>query len=405
MFALATRAALLTALITTSFAFSWGSPLVVSNTGTPCLATRTVYTTIQAAVNAASSGATIDVCPGTYPEQVLITIPLTLTGVRGPTADNALLTAPAGGVVANTTQSRGSTAYPTAAQVLVQNATGVTIENLSVDGSNSGLTDCNTGIVGIYYQNASGTVNNVQVQNQVGFTNCYSGFGVYVETDGSASSTVTIANSTVQFTSGINIGGTYPGTTVTIKSNSVVGSAVSMDNGIYVARGATGTVTGNSIINFASAPDTLGDVADATCGIAISVGTGNVTVSENSIGNAEVGICLYSTSDNNTVVNNRIFSSAINDGIYVCSSNNLVQNNVFASSSDAAIHIGTSGSNTCSAANNNTITNNTINGACVGIVEPSGTTGNVIAPNTFTNAGTVTSTGICQAAPRAAGTR
>jgi pectin methylesterase-like acyl-CoA thioesterase len=40
------------------------------------------FATIQAAVNAASPGSTVLVCPGTYAEQVVITQPLTLRGVR-----------------------------------------------------------------------------------------------------------------------------------------------------------------------------------------------------------------------------------------------------------------------------------------------------------------------------------
>ncbi len=39
------------------------------------------YTTIQAAVTAAASGATVQVCPGAYPEQVTITKSLNLTGL------------------------------------------------------------------------------------------------------------------------------------------------------------------------------------------------------------------------------------------------------------------------------------------------------------------------------------
>src|ERR1035438_5115760 len=41
------------------------------------------YQTIQAAVNAASSGSTIEVCPGIYPEQIVISKPLTLTAFTG----------------------------------------------------------------------------------------------------------------------------------------------------------------------------------------------------------------------------------------------------------------------------------------------------------------------------------
>ena len=39
------------------------------------------FTTIQAAVSGVPAGSTVLVCPGTYPEQVTITQPLSLQGI------------------------------------------------------------------------------------------------------------------------------------------------------------------------------------------------------------------------------------------------------------------------------------------------------------------------------------
>ena len=47
------------------------------------------YSTIQSAVNDAPSGGTVIVCPGTYPESVVISQPLTLTGLPGATVQGA----------------------------------------------------------------------------------------------------------------------------------------------------------------------------------------------------------------------------------------------------------------------------------------------------------------------------
>ena len=388
-------AAVLAIFVAVSSLCGYAETLIVSKT-TPCRATKTFYTTIQAAVNVASSGAVIDVCPGTYAEQVKIGIPLVLTGISNGNADEPTITVPSGGIVANTTVTPRNTSVSAGAQILVQGTAGVTIQNLSIDGSNSGLTDCNTAIVGIYYQNASGVVRSVTVQNQVGFAGCGLGFGAYVETDGSATSTVTIATSTVQYTSGPNIGATAAGTTATIEKNNVVGSSVSLDNGIYVAGGATGTVSRNSVINFVSSPDSLGDATDATCGIAVSRKSQNVTVSNNSIGNTEAGVCLYANANNNTVSSNKIFSTQFNDGIYICSSGNLVQHNVISTSTDAAIRLDNGASPACAGqGNNNTITHNTINGSCIGVLEPTGTSGNGITPNDYINVTAITSSGIC----------
>jgi pectin methylesterase-like acyl-CoA thioesterase len=48
------------------------------------------YTTIQAAVNAPGV-TTVEVCPGTYPEQITITQNLTLKGIASGTSDAAVV--------------------------------------------------------------------------------------------------------------------------------------------------------------------------------------------------------------------------------------------------------------------------------------------------------------------------
>ncbi|HTC87950.1 MAG TPA: NosD domain-containing protein [Bryobacteraceae bacterium] len=385
---------LVAALVVSTTAHGWADPLVVSKSSTPCEASSTVYKTIQTAVDAATSGAEIDVCPGTYPEQVRITIPLTLSGIHTGNADNPAVTVPVGGVIANATASPRGTPYSTAAQILVQNAAGVTVKNLAVHGSGSGLTDCNTGIVGIYYQNASGTVDNVSVGGQVGFSNCGRGLGIYVESDGAASSTVTIQNSVVRFTSGLNIGGTAAGTTVKIAGNSVVGSNISDDNGIYVAQGATGTVSGNTVMNFTIPSDTLGSNTDGLCGIQIT-NSSNVTISGNTVGNTN---CAISATQGSSlkIVHNTLVSTVDNDGIFICGNGNLVQDNTIMGSRNAGIRLDNSAADFCGGVGNgNTITQNTINGACIGILVPAGTTGNAFSLNTYNNVGIIKSDSIC----------
>ena len=64
--------------------------------------TGTSFATIQAAVDAAPVGSTISICPGNYPEQVVINKNLILRGIRAANAVNAVLVKPAGGFVANT---------------------------------------------------------------------------------------------------------------------------------------------------------------------------------------------------------------------------------------------------------------------------------------------------------------
>src|SRR4051794_39876334 len=54
--------------------------LIVGKPNTPC--PRAQYATITGAINAASSGDTIQICPALYPEQLTITKPLTLMGIE-----------------------------------------------------------------------------------------------------------------------------------------------------------------------------------------------------------------------------------------------------------------------------------------------------------------------------------
>ncbi len=165
------------------------------------------FPTIQAAVTAVPAGSTVDVCPGLYPEQVTINQRLTLQGVKSGTLNQAVVTAPAGGIVANTVSL--ATAYPIAAQIYVHDTTGVAISNLTVDGSgNNGLTACGApNLVGIYYQDASGTIRDVVTRNQTSVppNGCGqgTGMGIFVQSGislvsgGAGTSTVTVQNSSV----------------------------------------------------------------------------------------------------------------------------------------------------------------------------------------------------------------
>jgi hypothetical protein len=97
-----------------------------------CKSTLKHYSTIQSAVSAVPWGTIVMVCPGSYPEQVTISQPLTLEGVTDGTGNAAVITVPGGGFVQNGT----STSFgPVAVQLLVQNTVGVTIKGLTVDGN------------------------------------------------------------------------------------------------------------------------------------------------------------------------------------------------------------------------------------------------------------------------------
>ncbi len=366
-----------------------------------CRSGLTSYATIQQAVNAAPAGTTIDVCPGTYPEQVSVNKNLTITGVTAGTADAPTIMPPSGGLVANSADpSNGGS--PVAAQIVVTSpATSVIVERLTVDGTGNQVTGCATFggsvplIVGIYFLNVSGTITQNAVRNQIQDTadqDCPNGLGIYAESGGGAVTTVTISNNTVRNyqQNGITANGYGDGSAgpaATITNNTVPGTgatATSGKNGIQIGFGATGKITGNITIQDIYALST--NNGDAGVGILVFASSG-ITVSNNVVGNTQFGIVTESAgpgflADTTSVTGNRIIGTEMFDGIDLCSNGNTATGNVVNSSTEAGIHLDDS----CGATgNNNTVKTNTINEACAGILTGTGTSGNVDTPNTIFN--------------------
>jgi parallel beta-helix repeat protein len=366
-----------------------------------CKAGLTSYPTIQKAVDASPAGTTIDVCPGTYPEQVSITKNLTLTGVAAGTADAPTIVPPTGGLVANASDPSGG-GDPVAAQIVVTSpATSVIIQRLTVDGANNQVTGCASFggsvplVVGIYFLNVSGTITQNAVRNQLQDTadqDCPNGLGIYVETGGGATTTVTISNNTVRNyqQNGITANGFGDGSAgpaVTITNNTVPGTgatATSGKNGIQIGFGATGQVTGNITIQDIYALS--GNNGDAGVGILVFASTG-ITISNNVVGNTQFGIVTESAgegflADTTSITGNKIIGTELFDGIDLCSNGNTVTGNTVNSSTEAGIHLDDSCGST---GNNNTVKTNNINEACAGILTGTGTSGNVTTPNTIFN--------------------
>ena len=80
------------------------------------------YPDIQQAVNSVPAGSTIQVCPGSYPQQVVINKDLIIKGIASGNQGAAIITVPAGGLVQNTASL--ATGRPIAAQLLVPGADG-----------------------------------------------------------------------------------------------------------------------------------------------------------------------------------------------------------------------------------------------------------------------------------------
>lgn len=387
------------AVATISFLFSAQTLMAARVAVGTCVPHVIQFTTIQAAVNAVNAGSTIEVCPGNYPEQVVINKNLTLRGVNSGSADNPVVAIPVSGFVANATSLAGSN--PIAAQILVESpAMSVTIGDLAVDGTgnnlNSGCTE--PPLIGIFYQNASGRLHHLVVRNQAQNAENFgcqgsAGLGIFVESGDSGTSAVTIENSAVRGYQKNGITADEAGTTVTIAGNSVVGAGPvnTAQNGIQVGFGATGKVTNNTVSD-----DIFSGDSAAGSGILI-YDSGDMTIAGNSITTTQYGIAIATDgalpANGNNITNNEVAHTELGDGIDVCSNNNGVTGNVVLSSGQSGVHL----DSTCgSTGNNNTVSRNTVNEACAGILLGSGTGNTFSAANEIFNVNFTTLAGdIC----------
>jgi hypothetical protein len=210
-----------------------------------CKPSSVSFPTISQAVSAVPNGATIQVCPGTYAEQVTISKPLTLIGIASGTANQAVIAVPSGGLVQNTVSMFGESV---AAQILVEGAGPVNITNITVDGT-GGDTTCLLWLAGIFYgSGSSGTVNRVRASGQIDGT-C--GVGIWAENANSQSQSVTVQNSTVYNvdSAGIFAGsGTTPTLTANLTNNVVNASAaVAAIDSDSVQGKVNGNTTSNSV--------------------------------------------------------------------------------------------------------------------------------------------------------------
>ncbi|HUA16036.1 MAG TPA: NosD domain-containing protein [Verrucomicrobiae bacterium] len=379
------------------------------------------YPTITQAVESVPAGSVIEVCPGTYAEQIVITKRLTLKGVSNASGgDSAVIVPPATGLATNGNDIFGN---PVAAQVFVASTDGaVTVEDLTIDGTGNNIGGCSPTLEGIYFQNTSGTITHNAVRNQyeTDYTDlggCQNGLAINVESTTSANRVTVSYNSVHGYqkngitATGAATGPGAQGPDVTIELNYIVGlaatamnwqgvynsQATAAENGVQVGFGASGKVSSNTVLDNIWGQDTSSDTGDAASGILIYASE-SISVTANEVGSAQFGIVavtdpVYGPADETTITTNKVQGTQIFDAIDVCSSSNKVTSNQIYGSSESGVHIDDS----CGSGNSNTVTGNTINEACAGILLGSGS-GNITTPNTYGNVTNTTLAGdVCPA--------
>lgn len=240
------------------------------------------FTTISAALAATPAPSVVEVCPGTYPEQVEITQPVTLTGINVDLSAQVVITPPPSGLVSMFLLGRGQTAP----QIWVNNVSGgpVNIYNLTVDGKAASGASPDATVIGVLFENSSGVVKHVTTRNQIGLNLMgFLGIGVDIEggtspqsvevldcsihdfgpagtgisaTDNAAVAlTLTISGNIVDANlrgsnvsaSGIELGDFGPGLSANITGNTVMGSKDGW--GILASPLGSGSISNNTLIS------------------------------------------------------------------------------------------------------------------------------------------------------------
>lgn len=377
--------------------------------------------TISDGVSAVSAGGLVLVCPGTYPEQVLITKPLTLRGIKDGRNDQAVIVPPAGPMSTTARVSNfPNPGRPIAVQVLVLNTFNVDISDLTIDGTNNqvlGGTDsaCKVPanetpiLAGIYYGKASGTIRHVATRNQIlsSTVPCHLAFGIIAE-GGGAIVEMTIQDSSVRNYETVGVIVDNHGMTATITGNSIFGNPGTSVEGIQMAFGATGTISGNSVVNGNPSLVDTGILCDACHGVKIS---------DNTIGDADAAVYLFSDDfspvpyqgDANEagITSNRVlgaFGTVPPDAaIYVCGNDSSIEENQIDGTVGPAIFLDNSCTSTITSGNDNEVEENSVNEACVGVLVNPASSGNEVDSNKFFNVPQTTASGIvCPANPSGA---
>jgi parallel beta-helix repeat protein len=271
----------------------------------------TQFTTIQAAVNAATAGSTVQVCPGSYPEQVTILKNLTLKGLVAGLGSGAIIVPPAGGLKANSASGIWGSL---AAQLLVQQAATVTVTDMEVDGGGGTTCPGNTFQVGILFQGPGGLVTNSAVRNMqrcqlaialfadvstnLKFTNnslsdC-GGFCMEVDYDYMFTGTGNMITSVANTVAGIDV--RFLGGPATFTNNIVAGN-VTYD--AEVSNSAGVTMTGNTFLG----------------GTASNVGIFLDTVSQSTVQSNKIsgGLEAFIIADSPTVGGNTITKNTVSN--------------------------------------------------------------------------------------------
>jgi hypothetical protein len=275
--------------------------LWVSNTapiGADTSCTHPGYNTISAALLAAGVGATINVCSGTYNEQLAIIQPVHLVSLGAVSVEGP--SSPADNI---TTCDADGGAQPNQDVVDICTAGAVSITGFAIEG-NWPASICNDSLYGVdVLGGADLTMSNSTVGGAGGdpqTDGCQGGVGIEVgeslTTTSTDIGTATLTNDIVNTyqKNGITIDGV--GSSAVLKADTVTGTGPTPalgQNGIQVSDGATASITG-ALVSGDECEDTAGDCGPGafdTQAVGILLyDAGKTTVSNSTVNNCDDGI-------------------------------------------------------------------------------------------------------------------
>lgn len=335
-----------------------------------CLPQLKSFSTIQAAVSAASPGGTVAVCPGVYPEQVTVGVPLTLRGVASANQGAAVISVPASGLAPND----GVYGDPVAL-ILVKDNTGVVaISDMMVDG---GSVTCPA--AGSLFGIDLGAANSATITNSV-VRNIGTGLCPATAIAAGQDSSLSVKNDSLHdFWFGISAN---LANTVTIVSNTISRGVIGIGAGSLTG---SLTISGNTLVEIGN------NCAVANCQfVAIDIGSNHIsgtTISSNIIRGGTAGVqgvgVLVVQSENVKIAGNKV--NGTYEGITLSNASTaVVENNTIVETTTALI-VNDNGS-----PGGNVVVHNTLNEASCGVLLTPASTADTIAPNTLLNVVTMT---------------
>jgi hypothetical protein len=300
------------------------------------------YTSIQDAVDAATSGDTVRVCAGVYDEQVRITgKSLTLTGAGSGEGNKGSIIRPSSPAVLTSFYMYPPTCFWVGNRispvVFVEDSASTTVTNLRIDGIN--LTTANppaNRLAGVLYADSGGTISNLMIIDVKSLGYAQRTYVIDVSAcEGTAREVDVIENAIDDFSRGA-IQAQGGDLTALVSENKITGPGtigpLNVPNGIVFIGDATGTADGNYLTKMhhtgtsARSAGLLAFAADDPAGVTFSnneahdVDDGVILASDSkeiTVGPGNYlhknlkGIQIESRAANNMVLGNRIHRNSI----------------------------------------------------------------------------------------------